>query len=99
MIFSNKRITKALIRLQGIGRLVFTFVVGSPSKDRFSRVKPLMSSCLRVNEIDKQVVVHNLFELRHQISNNVVCVTNKGSDQPVPMRSLLRAFASRLNIL
>ena len=35
----------------------------------------------------------------HEISNNVVCATNKGSDQPVYMRSLIRAFASRLNIL
>ena len=32
-------------------------------------------------------------------SNNVVCATSKGSDQPVHTRSLIRAFASRLNIL
>ena len=38
-------------------------------------------------------------ELRHKISNNVVCVTSKGSDQPAHTRSLIRAFASRLNIL
>ena len=35
----------------------------------------------------------------HEISNNVVCVTSKASDQPAQMRSLLIAFASRLNIL
>ena len=34
-----------------------------------------------------------------QISNNVVCVTSKASDQPAYMRSLIGAFASRLNIL
>ena len=36
---------------------------------------------------------------RHDISNNVVCTTSKGSDQPTHTRSLIRAFASRLNIL
>ena len=38
-------------------------------------------------------------ELRHEISNNVVCETNKASDQPAHMRSLIRAFPSHLNIL
>ena len=41
----------------------------------------------------------NTFELRHEISNNVVCETSKVSDQPAHTRSLIRAFASRLNIL
>ena len=40
-----------------------------------------------------------IFEPRHGISNNVVCTTSKGSDQPGHTRSLIRAFASRLNIL
>ena len=40
-----------------------------------------------------------IFEPRHEISNNVLCVTNKGSDQPAHTHSLIRAFASRLNIL
>ena len=35
----------------------------------------------------------------HEISNNVVCATSKASDQPVHKRSLIRAFAIRLNIL
>ena len=30
---------------------------------------------------------------------NVVCATNKASDQPVHTHSLIRAFASRSNIL
>ena len=38
-------------------------------------------------------------EPRRKISNNVVCATSKGSDQPARMRSLIGAFASRLNIL
>ena len=39
------------------------------------------------------------YEPRHEISNNVVCATSKASDQPAHMRSLIRAFAIRMNIL
>ena len=38
-------------------------------------------------------------EPRHKITNNVVYATSKASDQPAHMRSLIRAFASHLNIL
>ena len=41
----------------------------------------------------------NIIELQHEISDNVVCVTSKASDQPGHTRSLIRAFACRLNIL
>ena len=41
----------------------------------------------------------NEYGPRHEISNNVVCTTSKASDQPAHTRSLIRAFASRLNIL
>ena len=41
----------------------------------------------------------SLYEPQHEISNNVVFATNKASDQPAHMRSLIRAFASRTNIL
>ena len=40
-----------------------------------------------------------LFEPRQEISNNNVCATSKASDQPAHTRSLIRAFAGRLNIL
>ena len=43
--------------------------------------------------------VYTVFEPRDEISNNVVYATIKGSDQPAHTRSLIRAFASRLNIL
>ena len=33
------------------------------------------------------------------ISNNKICATSKASDQPGHMRSLIRVFASGLNIL
>ena len=45
-----------------------------------------------------QVVMQEI-EPQHEISNNVVCATSKASDQPAHTRSLIRAFASRLNIL
>ena len=40
----------------------------------------------------------NTDEPWHEISNNVVCATSKGSDLLVHIHSLIRAFASRLNI-
>ena len=43
--------------------------------------------------------ITNIIEPRHEISNNVVYETSKSSDQPAHTRSLIRAFASRLNIL
>ena len=39
-----------------------------------------------------------LDEPLHEISNNVVCATSQASDQPVHTHSLIRAFASSLNI-
>ena len=46
-----------------------------------------------------QTCTLRLLEPRHEISNNVVYATSKGSDQPAHTRSLIRAFANRLNIL
>ena len=39
------------------------------------------------------------YEPRNEISNNVIHVTSKTSDQAAHMRSLIRAFASHLKIL
>ena len=39
-----------------------------------------------------------IYELRREISNNVVCATIKGSDQPAHIRNMIRAFARCLNI-
>ena len=41
----------------------------------------------------------NINEPVHEISNTMVCATRKPSVQPAHMRSLIRAFASRLGIL
>ena len=39
------------------------------------------------------------YEPWHEISNNLVCATSKGSDQPAHMGRLIRAFAGRFTIL
>ena len=55
-----------------------------------------LSHCIklmRLSFIEKAVIT---YELQHEISNNVVCATSKGSDQPAHTRSLLRAFCSSL---
>ena len=39
------------------------------------------------------------FEPWHEISNNLVCETSKGLDQPAHICRLIRAFSGRLNIL
>ena len=51
-------------------------------------------------EVD-YVLIHNIctYGQWHEISNNVVCATSNGSDQLAHMRSLIRAFVSRLNIV
>ena len=36
---------------------------------------------------------------QYEISNNVVCASTKGLDQPAHMYSLIRAFASRLKTI
>ena len=41
----------------------------------------------------------HVLQFRNEISNNVVCAVSKGSDQPAHMHCLIRATASRLNIL
>ena len=58
---------------------------------------------IRYSSIGVQDIIFELIimiiEPVHEISNNVVCATSKASDQPAHMRSLIRAFASRLSIL
>ena len=44
-------------------------------------------------------LIHILIAPQHKIYNNVVCAARKASDQPAHTRSLIRAFASRLDIL
>ena len=57
------------------------------------------SVAIKATKVHKQMKQQMTNEPQHEISNNVVCVTSKASDQPAHMRCLIRAFASRLNII
>ena len=60
----------------------------------------LLLECLfGLNLRPRMCAIDRLIEPQHEIFNNVVCATSKGSDQPVHTRSLIRDFASGLNIL
>ena len=58
---------------------------------------------IKTNKLSYKAILHVymlvIIEPQHEISNNVVCATIKALDQAAHMRSLIRAFASRLNIL
>ena len=54
--------------------------------------------CLRCN-VCKYRTSPTIHEQWHEISNNVICATRKGSDHPAHTRILIRALAGRLNIL
>ena len=71
-----------------------------PDQDRHFVGPDLGPNCLHRLSADdtSRQRVHTL-ELRHEISYNVVCATSKASDQPVHTPSLIRAFATCLNIL
>ena len=57
-----------------------------------------MTKILQITAFQLPFTDKQPFEPRHEISNKVVCATSKDSDQPAHTRSLIRAFASRLNI-
>ena len=50
---------------------------------------------LNLNTSGYKQIILKIHEPRHEISNNGVCATSKGSDQPAHTPSLIRAFASR----
>ena len=62
----------------------------------YQRDKPIHNPRQLMGIISKSVASSpKTFQTRHEISNNLVCVTSKSSDQPAHTRSLIRAFASR----
>ena len=69
----------------------------SLSVDRTFELEPLI--ILSKNCVPEDFELMRSFEPQPDISNNVVCATSKASDQPAHTRILIRAFASRLNIL
>ena len=49
--------------------------------------------------LKKNILAHNNNEPIYEIYNNVVFATSKASNQSAHAGSLIRAFASRMNIL
>ena len=62
-------------------------------------LKSLRSMNMRRNLLVELPLGEYWYKPWHEISNNVVCATSKDSDQPAHMCRLIRAFASRWNIL
>ena len=101
LVTSKERVHKVLVNLlvklaqekmfRVTDHLDMTIAVDWDVKPQKQKNKHIFS------QIHKILVRTN--ELGHEISNNVVCGTIKGSDQPAHTRSLIRAFACRLNIL
>ena len=54
---------------------------------------------LKLGKAKTEDFQNSIYEPWHEIFNNMVCATSKGSDKPAHTRRLIRAFASRLNIL
>ena len=65
----------------------------------YSLILHLVLVLKRIISLRVLLSTHNIIEQRHEFSNNVVWATIKVSDQPMHMRSLIRAFASRFDIL
>ena len=68
----------------------------------FNAIDCFLSALTSIREIKYGPItgkIFFIFEPWHEISNNVVCATSKGSDQPAHTRSLIRAFSCRLTIL
>ena len=80
-------------------QLFWKILSGIPSESQtvWFRIRPGVQNCLQKTTLGGKELIIN--EPWHEISNNVVCATSKGSDQPAHMRSLIWAFASRLNII
>ena len=53
---------------------------------------------LQIHVLQKGGFKKKLYKPRHEISNNVVCATSIASEKPANTRSLIGAFASRMNI-
>ena len=68
-------------------------------ENEFYSKKSMISICYGIQKHCERCCKFDIInEPWHGISNNVVCVTSKASDQPAHIRSLIRAFASRLDI-
>ena len=103
-MLSEKKITRAI----AIAIFVMTlWAIGFDARTElqalwlYSRTRALfiVSLCLHCMWGFECCMGYVIYDPRHEISNNVVYATSKVSDQPAHTRSLIGAFASRLNIL
>ena len=84
---------------------MFVILNGLENNNIFTLKSVLISTyackdLIKLNQNNIIIIIKNSkFEPVHEIFNNMVCATSKASDQPAHMRSLIRAFASRLSIL
>ena len=92
------------ISCTGSHHTFLSFLAGDDKADRIEKLKSCRHLSQHLNYIFLQINEgwngdNIIIEPRHEISNNMVCAISKGSDQPAHTRSLIRAFASRLNTL
>ena len=85
-----------LIRLHRKQASVIIFAVLMPVSSSFFFFVLSSSSVMSVWPC---ISIQCISDLQHDISNNVVCATSKGSDKLAHTHSLTRAFASVLDIL
>ena len=62
------------------------------TRSKNPQIQTLLEKC-------HELLANKEIEPRHGFSNNVVCASSKASDQPAHTRSLIRGFASCLNII
>ena len=92
LIYSRTyRRTDSLSNYSADPRVVQYVKINGHSKDKYQNL-----ACWFISFTSLEVTIN---KPQHEISNNVVYATSKNSDQPAHMRSLIRAFASRSNIL
>ena len=79
--------------------IVNNFIVKTQLNSAFTndlKENKFSGNCSQLQTLNVKLL--SLNDPLHEISNNVVCATSRASDQPAHTRSLIRAFASRLNI-
>ena len=99
-------------RINYFGTVALAFIINPRSaigiiqlhlKEEVSKLTLTLFRPVLINKIHTLFTIGSnvliIIEPRHEIFNNVVCATSKASDQTAHMRSLIRAFTSRLSIL
>ena len=67
-------------------------VISHPNAMSYGNLLCNLLHWLDLEQFNLCISVAETFEPQHEISNNLVFATSKGSDQPAHMRSLIRAL-------